>query len=160
MGSGKQISNLYIAQMESPTKLKTVQELISSPDYDWERKGFWVNEGPSVFKTGEKIYITYSASETGSDYCMGLLTADRSSDLLDPGNWSKEKMPVLSSDEEKGIYGPGHNSFTTDDNGDPIVVYHARTEKEISGNPLYNPNRHTMLMKLNFNKEGKPIFKY
>lgn len=160
VGSGKQISNLYIAEMESPTKLKTIQELISSPDYDWERKGFWVNEGPSVIKNAGKIYVTYSASDTGPNYCMGMLTADEDSDLLDPKSWSKEKAPVLASDEEIAIYGPGHNSFTTDDDGNTIMIYHARTEKEITGDPLYNPNRHTMLMKVDYDSEGKPVFAY
>ena len=46
VGVGKQISNLYIAKMESATKLATVQVLLTTPDYDWERRGFWVNEGP------------------------------------------------------------------------------------------------------------------
>ena len=41
--------------------------------------------------------------------------------------------------EEKGIYGPGHNSFTKDENGNDIMVYHARTESKIEGDPLYNP---------------------
>ena len=47
VGVGKQISNLYIAKMESPCKLATVQVLLTTPDYDWERVGFWVNEGSS-----------------------------------------------------------------------------------------------------------------
>jgi len=41
VGVGKQISNLYIAEMEKPWKLKTVQVMLSTPDYDWERRGFW-----------------------------------------------------------------------------------------------------------------------
>ncbi|MDE7043423.1 MAG: family 43 glycosylhydrolase, partial [Acetatifactor sp.] len=41
-GVGKMISNLYIARMESPTKLATIQTLLTTPDYDWERRGFWV----------------------------------------------------------------------------------------------------------------------
>ena len=41
VGVGKQISNLYIGEMETPYKLKTVQVLLTSPDYDWERVGFW-----------------------------------------------------------------------------------------------------------------------
>ena len=47
---------------------------------------------------------------------------------------------MLCSDPEKGIYGPGHNSFTTDGEGRDVMVYHARTEAEITGNPLYNPS--------------------
>ncbi len=160
VGVGKQISNLYIARMSSPLSLETVQVLLTTPDYDWERVGFWVNEGPAVIHHLGKIYLTYSASETGPDYCMGMLTADENSDLLDPRSWTKERYPVLSSDPERGIYGPGHNCFTTDEAGNPIMVYHARTEAKIEGDPLYNPNRHTMLMKLAWDPNGRPIFSY
>ncbi len=159
VGVGKQISNLYIGEMETPWKLKTVQVLLTTPDYDWERVGFWVNEGPAVIKRNGKIFLTYSASETGAPYCMGMLTADENSDLLDPLSWKKERYPVLASAPEIGLYGPGHNSFTTDSEGNDILVYHARTESVIEGDPLYNPNRHTMLMKFDW-EDGRPVFKY
>jgi GH43 family beta-xylosidase len=160
IGVGAQISNLYIAEMETPLKLKTVQVLLTTPDYDWERQGFWVNEGPAVIKNRGRIYLTYSASETGIVYCLGMLSVDEDADLLDPLCWKKERYPVLQSCEDKGVYGPGHNSFTVDENGEPIMVYHARTEKEIEGNPLYNPNRHAMLMKIKFGEDGAPIFEF
>ena len=160
VGVGKQISNLYIAEMENPCKLKTVQVLLTTPDYDWERIGFWVNEGPAVIHHDGKIYMTYSASETGAAYCMGMLSISEDADLLDPAMWKKERYPVLETNAEKGIYGPGHNSFTEDEQGNPIMVYHARTEEKIEGNPLYNPNRHAMLMKLTWGEDGRPIFKY
>ncbi len=159
VGVGKQISNLYIGEMESPYQLKSVQVLLTTPDYDWERVGFWVNEGPSVLKRDGKIFMTYSASETGVAYCMGMLTADEHADLLDPLSWHKERYPVLKSDESAGIYGPGHNCFTVDEEGNDILVYHARTETEIVGDPLYNPNRHAMLMKFGW-KDGKPDFHF
>ena len=57
-----EFSNLYIGEMETPYKLKTVQVLLTSPDYDWERVGFWVNEGPAVIHHDGRIYLTYSAS--------------------------------------------------------------------------------------------------
>ena len=160
VGSGKQISNLYIAGMESANHLKTVQELITTPDYEWERHGFWVNEGPAVIKHAGKIYLTYSASDTWPAYCMGMLTASEDSHLLDPASWRKSGKPVLASDEELGIYGPGHNSFTVDENGNPIMVFHARTEKEITGDPLYNPNRHAMLMPVTWDGNGAPVFRF
>lgn len=159
VGVGRQISNLYIAEMESPNKLKTVQVMLTTPDYDWERVGFWVNEGPSVIKRNGKIFLTYSASETGAPYCMGMLSANEGDDLLDPLSWKKERYPVLASDESISLYGPGHNSFTVDEEGNDILVYHARTEKVIEGDPLYNPNRHTMLMKFSWD-EGRPVFTY
>lgn len=160
VGVGKQISNLYIARMESATKLSTVQVLLTTPDYDWERVGFWVNEGPAFIKHDGKIYMTYSASETGIAYCVGMLYVDENADLLDPKSWTKSRMPVLKTSEELKIYGPGHNSFTENDEGEPVMIYHARTEAEIVGNPLYNPNRHAMVMKVKWNDSGEPEFRY
>ena len=160
VGVGKQISNLYIAEMENGYTLKTVQVMLTTPDYDWERHGFWVNEGPGIIKHDGKIFMTYSASETGIQYCVGMLSADEDDDLLDPKSWTKERYPVLTTNEEKGIYGPGHNSFTKDEEGNDIIVYHARTEAEIVGNPLYNPNRHAMLMKIKWSEDNRPIFDY
>ena len=158
VGVGKQISNLYIAEMKSPYELKTVQVLLTTPDYDWERVGFWVNEGPGILKRNGKIFMTYSASETGVAYCVGMLTADEDADLLDPKSWTKERYPVLKSDAEAVVYGPGHNSFTVNDEGEDVMVYHARTESVIEGDPLYNPNRHAMLMKIRYDEKGYPVF--
>lgn len=145
VGVGKQISNLYIAELENPYTLKTVQVLLTTPDYDWERVGFWVNEGPGIIRRGDNIYLTFSASETGADYCIGMLSAKSGTDLLDPLSWKKDRYPVLRTDVSKGVYGPGHNSFTVDEDGNDIMVYHARLEDKIEGNPLYNPNRHAHL---------------
>ena len=159
-GVGRQISNLYIAQMESANKLKTVQVLLTTPDYDWERHGFWVNEGPAVLKRNGKIFVTYSASDTGVNYCIGMMSVSEDAELLDPRVWKKERYPVLKTDAEKGIYGPGHNSFTVDGEGNDIMVFHARTETEIVGDPLYNPNRHAMLMKFGWDADGNPVFHF
>jgi GH43 family beta-xylosidase len=157
---GPQISNLYIAEMESGCKLKTVQVLLTTPDYDWERIDFWVNEGPAVIEHDGKLFLTYSASGTGACYCVGMLTADADADLLDPLSWKKERYPVLKTNDELEIYGPGHNSFTVDEEGNDIMVYHARKESVIEGDPLYNPNRHAMLMKVRWDENGRPVFSY
>ena len=158
VGVGKQISNLYIAEMETPYKLKTAQVLLTTPDYDWERVGFWVNEAPSVLKHQGKIYLTFSASDTSSAYCIGLMAIDEGDDLLDSRAWKKGRWPVVVSDEEKKIFGPGHNCFTTLEDGQVVMVYHARVNKEITGNPLYDPNRHAMLMPIAWNEDGSPEF--
>lgn len=159
VGVGKAISNLYIAELESPTKLKTVQVLLTTPDYDWERIGFWVNEGPTVLKHEGKIFLTYSASATGACYAMGMMSAEEGTDLLDPAVWKKERYPVLATDEEKGIYGPGHNTFVKAEDGRDICVYHARTYEEIEGDPLHDPNRHAMLLEVKW-ENGRPIFNF
>lgn len=90
VGVGKQISNLYIAHMKNGYTLDTVQVLLTTPDYDWERFGFWV---------------------------------------------------------------------TVDEKGEDIMVYHARIETEIVGNPLYHPNRHAMLMQIKW-EDGRPVFEF
>ena len=104
---GIQISNIYIAKMESATKLSTPQVLLTTPDYDWERVDIWVNEGPAVLKKDGRIFLTYSASATGECYCLGMLSIDEDADLLDPREWKKEKKPVSSCGAVVGLVGSG-----------------------------------------------------
>jgi GH43 family beta-xylosidase len=152
-------SNLYIAEMENPWTLKGEQVCITTPEYDWEKIGFLVNEGAAVLKRNGRIFISYSASATDSNYCMGLLTADEASDLLDPASWKKSSKPVFTTNEKTGQYGPGHNSFTVSEDGSKdILVYHARNYKEIEGDPLYDPNRHTRVQAIEWNEDGTPNF--
>lgn len=135
--------------------------MLTTPDYDWERIGFWVNEGPAVIKNKGKIYITFSASATGACYCMGMMEADEASDLLDRNSWKKSRYPILETDEERHIFGPGHNSFTVAEDGvTPLSVYHARDYEEIVGDPLYDPNRHARVMAIKFDAAGKPLFEF
>lgn len=157
---GIQISNLYIARMESPTKLATAQVLLTTPDYDWERRDIWVNEGPAVLKKNGRIFVTFSASATGECYCMGMLSIGEDEDLLDPRAWKKERYPVLTSSKDEKLFGPGHNSFTVLEDGTEVCVYHARPYSEIVGDPLYDPNRHAMLMKIEWDENGYPVFDF
>lgn len=150
-------TNLYIAAMDNPWTIKGKQLMISRPDYDWEKIGFLVNEGPAVIKRNGRIFISYSASATDANYVMGLLTASQDSDLLDPNSWSKSTIPVFKS--ANGVYGPGHNSFTvTADGIHDILVYHGRDYKSIIGDPLNDPNRHTRIQQLRWNPDGTPDF--
>jgi len=160
VGVGKQISNLYIAEMENPCKLKTVQVLLSTPDYDWERNGYWVNEGPAVLKKNGRIFVTFSASATDASYCIGMLWANEDDDLLDPRSWNKSRYPVLKTDEEKGFFGPGHNSFTVSETGKELMVFHARQYPGLIGSALGDPNRHTYILEIKWNDDGTPRFEY
>lgn len=158
---GKKISNLYIAEMETPNKLKSSYVLLTTPSYDWERIDFWVNEGPAVLKHDGKIFVTFSASATGECYCIGLLSIDEDAEILDPCAWKKERYPVLKTDAEKGMFGPGHNCFVKDEYGtEDIMIYHARMYDEIKGDPLYDVNRHTYRMYVKWREDNRPIFDY
>ncbi|SFL68460.1 Beta-xylosidase, GH43 family [Gracilibacillus orientalis] len=153
-----QISNLYIAEMENPWTIKK-QVLLSTPEYDWEVIGFDVNEGPAMIKDDKKIFIGFSASATDENYAMGLLHADVNSDLLDPSSWTKKQVPVLVSSDNTREYGPGHNSFSVDEDGYELLVYHARPYKGFNTeNPLYDHNRHARIQRLFWTKDGFPYF--
>ncbi len=154
---GRKISNLYIAGMADPLTLKTPQMLLSSPSYPWERHGFWVNEGPAFVARGDRVYLTFSASDTGPAYCMGLLWAEAGADLMDVSAWHKLNRPVYATDEARGLFGPGHNSFFSDAAGEVYTAYHARQYDEIAGDPLYDPNRHCFIMRVPF-EDGLPVF--
>ncbi|MFC5471810.1 family 43 glycosylhydrolase [Cohnella suwonensis] len=152
-------SNLYIAEMSDPWTIRDEQVLLTKPEYAWEIIGHLVNEGPAVLKKNGRIFISYSASATDSNYCMGLLSALDHSDLLDPNSWTKSPEPVFRTSEQSGQYGPGHNCFTVSEDGSAdILVYHSRDYKEIVGDPLYDPNRHARAKELNWNAEGFPDF--
>lgn len=151
-------SNLYLSKMANPWTLTGTQVLLSIPEYDWEKIGFWVNEGPAVLKRNGKIFITYSASATDENYAMGLLWIDEKNDLLDSYAWHKSKEPVFKSSETNQQYGPGHNSFTISENGEDVLVFHARPEKNKQGDPLDNPNRHAIAQVFTWNDKGFPIF--
>ena len=153
-------SAIYIAEMENPYTLKLPQTLLTVPQMPWECRGFKVNEGPAVLKRNGKIFVTYSASATDATYCMGLLSCDENSDVLNAANWKKSENPVLTTDEKNGIFGPGHNSFTTSrDRKTDYLIYHARPYAEVDLDfALYDPNRHTWVKKINYDKNGFPVF--
>jgi GH43 family beta-xylosidase len=152
-------SNIYIAPMDTPRRITSTPVRLSIPELEWEIRGFWVNEGPAVLIRNGRVFIGYSASATDENYCIGLLYADEDADLLNPKNWHKSREPVFRSCYEHGVYGPGHNSFTVSEDGtQDMLVYHARTYTEITGDPLWNPDRHTYVKPLKWDENGMPVF--
>ena len=127
-------SMLYIAALneEDPTRLDSDPVLLSRPLYGWENVEHTINnEGPYPFLANGKVYLTYSGGSANSyTYAIGLLTADSSADLLRPDAWTKSNVPVLNQSMIRGEYGPGHNSFFTDRNGDVWIAYHTETSRE------------------------------
>lgn len=152
-------TSIVIARMSSPIKLTGPQVVLSSPDLTWEKQGHEVNEAPAVLIKNGKVFVTYSASATDQNYCMGLLTADATAELVDAKSWKKAAQPVFKSSSQNSQYGPGHNSFTTTPDGRvDILVYHARSYRDIVGEPLNNPDRATRAQHLPFDAAGLPVF--
>lgn len=157
------VSSLWIAEIDpqNPNKCLSAATKISVPEFAWERIRENVNEGPSILKSkdGKKIFCAFSAAGTGPEYCVGLLSADADADLLKEESWVKQGYPVLSSADVPGEYGPGHNSFTVDEDGNDIFVYHARDEQTTNGDPLYDPGRDARVKRVHWAADGTPILK-
>ena len=162
----KGVSSLFMAEINpsDPTKLISKPIMLSKPEYSWELVNEKVNEGPAVIKTDSKVYVFFSASGTGSEYCVGRLEADINSNLMDLSSWKKLSSPVLSTSDLNGPSGPGHNCFVTDENGDALIVYHARPAEHAdkkcdtyNSNPLYDPCRHARIKRVHFDANGVPI---
>ncbi|GAA0482109.1 glycosyl hydrolase [Paractinoplanes deccanensis] len=152
-------TSLYIARMANPWTLATKPTRISTPTRTWEIQGFKVNEGPAALIRNGRVFLTFSASATDARYCMGLLTASANADLLNRASWTKTPNPIFVSNPETSQYGPGHNCFTVAEDGvTDVLVYHARDYRDITGDPLYDPNRHTRIQRLNWNPDGTPSF--
>lgn len=162
-GNPEAISSLYVATIDpsDPTQLTSKASVITVPEYFWENVRHRVNEGPAVIQKGDNVYLAYSASGTGSEYCIGLLSGKAGDDLTNPDNWTKNPYPIMTStDFNDEVSGPGHNSFTVDENGNQIIVYHARpteAHKGHSGDPLYDPCRHAYIKPVFYDKDGMPI---
>ncbi|MFI6333696.1 family 43 glycosylhydrolase [Streptomyces sp. NPDC050535] len=152
-------TNIYLARMSNPWTISGSPAMISRPTNAWETIGHTVNEGPAVIQRNGKVFMTFSASATDSNYCLGLLTASASADLTNTAAWTKTSTPVFTSNAATGQYGPGHNTFTTSEDGrSDVLVYHDRNYKDITGDPLNDPNRRTRYQKLYWNADGTPNF--
>ena len=62
-----------------------------------------------------------------------------------------------------GQVGPGHNSFTVDELGNPVIVYHSRTvgdtslPGEATDAGLFDPRRHTRAATVHWDVDGVPV---
>jgi GH43 family beta-xylosidase len=151
-------SNLYLAPLATPLTFSARPARLSVPDLPWEVRGFKVNEAPALLARNGQLFMTYSASATDARYCMGMLTARDDADIMDPAAWSKAAMPVFKTSVENKVFGPGHNSFTTDASGRDLLVYHGRDYDKIIGDPLFDPNRHTRVQPFGYRPDGTPDF--
>jgi len=150
---------LVMSEMKDPTTLTGPEVVLTEPEFNWERMKYNVNEGAAVIKRNGKIFVTYSASATNHNYCIGLLWIDEDDDLMDVSNWHKSPGPVFYTNPDVNRYGPGHNSFTIAEDGETVImIYHARDYKEIEGHELSDPNRATRARVVRWTESGFPDF--
>ncbi len=146
---------LYIAPMSNPWTLSGSRVLLAQSQYDWEKVGLNVTEGPVALQHEDKTFIIYSASFCGTDdYKLGMLTYS-GGDVLDAKSWDKNPEPVFQRSDDNKVYAPGHNGFFKSPDGkEDWIVYHAND----------NPGdgcagkRTTRVQKFTWNTDGTPDF--
>ncbi|MCR4588573.1 MAG: family 43 glycosylhydrolase [Lachnospiraceae bacterium] len=148
-------SMLCIARVDEkkPWQLTSDPVLLSRPMLGWENvEGTINNEGPYAFQKDGKVYLTYSGGSANAyTYAVGLLTADSGDNLTDPASWNKSITPVLTFYSVEGVYGPGHNSFYTNEQGELMIAYHGETG-------LKETLRCDGIRRVHFRKDGTPYF--
>ncbi|MEM9830812.1 MAG: glycoside hydrolase family 43 protein [Bacteroidota bacterium] len=153
-GNENVAQNLYIAPMESPTVISGKRVLLSSPEYEWEKRGSsdelpTINEGPQILEKNGQYHIIYSAAGSWSnDYCLGMLSLI-GDDPLQASSWQKEDQPIFSGTE--CVISPGHCSFTTIGQQD-WIVYH------VTGYPNGGWDSRYVKMQPFYWVEDRPVF--
>jgi GH43 family beta-xylosidase len=142
---------IYLAKVNpsEPWKLISDPVLLTKPDYGWANNHTFVDEGPFALKTDQKLFLTFSSAAVDATYAVGLLTAEYGTDIMNTENWVKGNYPLLTSRSVPGEFGPGHNSYVIDDDGNIWNAYHAR--------PGINAPRSTGLRRAHFDIDGFPV---
>ncbi len=148
-------SMLFIAKADaaSPWRLAGEPTLLSRPLFGWENCEHTINnEGPYGFLRDGTVYLCYSGGAANSySYAIGVLTADARDDLADASVWHKASAPVVTYASVDGEYGPGHNSFFTDEQGNLMIAYHA-----VGGFDRHV--RCTGIRRIHFDVQDRPVF--
>jgi GH43 family beta-xylosidase len=131
---------------------------LEGPSVELQASGFGceeVREGPVVLKRNGRLFLTYSACDTGKpDYKLGMLIADDTADVMDPGVWKQYPTPVFERNDAAGVYGPGHHGFFLSPDGtEDWIVYHGKTSSEYT----YR-GRTTRVQRFTWNEDGTPNF--
>ena len=153
---------IYICKLSNPyTVSSSARTMLSMPEFDWEKQGFGVNEGPEFLVHNNRVFLVYSASFCGTDlYALGQLATDSSANLLDAKSWTKSPVPVFGPKAGDGTYGVGHNSFFTTPSsragGSPEswIVYHANA----AAGQGCGDNRSTRMQPFTWKTDGSPDF--
>ncbi len=142
---------IHIARMANPWTLATNGVVLPASGFGCQE----VREGPAVLKRNGKLFLTYSACDTGKpDYKIGMLMADDTSDVLDPNSWRQYPEPVFERNDSAGVFGPGHHGFFRSPDGmEDWIVYHAKTNSQYT----YR-GRTTRAQKFTWNPDGTPNF--
>lgn len=151
-------SDLVIARMANPWTLTGREVDIARPTYDWEKQGGrQIIEAPEFLAgPGNKIFLVYSASACWSDdYALGMLSANKNANLLDPSSWQKSPRPVFAKSTENSVYATGHNGFFKSPDGtENWIIYHANSGPDMGCTNKRSPR----IQQFGWNADGTPDF--
>ena len=131
-------TQLYIAEMESPVKMKTPGDrlMLREAEHPWERVTAdggeaRVVEGPACLVRNGVVSVVYSCNGfEDANYCLGMLVCRNASDP-DFRNWKWEASPVPVFAKTAKVWGPGHNCFTVSPDGtEDWILYHCKASPE------------------------------
>lgn len=144
---------IYIAPMSDPWTVSGPRVSLSTPDLDWERHGWPVNEGPEVLRHGGRTLVFYSGSGyTTPDYALGMLV-NSDGNMLNPASWAKSPVPVFGQyhGPDGAVEGTGHNGFFKSPDGtEDWIMFHGRDPGK--------PARHAYAQRFGWAADGTPEF--
>ncbi len=142
-------ARIELAEYDPETK-RLASEIveITAPYYGWERSEGRVDEGPFVIEHDGRVFMTFAGNKTNRTYCVGLLELTEKTDPLRADSWKKYSVPVLGTAHDPYQPGPGHGSFTVNQYGDAVFVYHWGTS---------GIGRTTQMRTVHWNADGLPV---
>lgn len=147
--------DLAIREMSSPWETVGEETTLSRPTHEWERQDGTVNEGPVALHRNGRTWIIYAASACwGPNYKLGMLTYV-GGDPLSVDSWEKHPEPVFERADERGVYGPGHNTFFKSPDGtEDWMAYHAND----AASDVCDMGRTPRIQPFTWNADGTPNF--
>lgn len=114
-------SCIQVRRMSSPTTLAGNWQIVLCPEIlNWEGV---IVEAPWMVQRGDRYYLMYSGNNAPTvDYAIGVAVSDSPM-----GPFRKYRgNPLLDTDWNFDIWGPGHNSVVTDPAGQGWLFYHTK----------------------------------
>ena len=121
---------LFIQKLENPWTTTGRRTQVRASGFGCDQ----IREGPCTLVHDGKVFLFYSACDTGEpNYKLGMLIANVTDDLLDPAVWHQHPTPVLQRSDRNGVYGPGHNGFFKSPDGtEDWIIYHGKTAEKFT----------------------------
>ncbi len=139
-----------------PTRLAGAPTPIIAPQTSVEEN---LAEGAFALHHNGRLTLVYSSSGVSPTYVVNGISAPLDADLTRIDAWRKWSAPLQKSvamptgvtDYRRYEQGPGHGAFTTDEDGNPLYVYHSW------GNGVGGDGRDARVRRVHWAADGRPL---